>query len=382
MIDFGLTPLEFRTAYFEREPHLFRGALVERPYVWADVDRLLHVIEPSAAAVRMFHQGPVPEHAFTEDIVELGRPRRRLNKAKFYGYLENGATLVIDRFESYSVAAMRLCLEVGRFARAQTTGNAYVSFSGRGTFGKHWDTHDVFAIQLIGRKRWQLFAPTLPLPLSYQTSERSGQTCPAEPVLDVMLEEGDVLYVPRGWWHLAIPQDVGSLHFSAGTYAPTVLDYFVQTSARYLEQQVAARRAFSPADYREALTEMLQQLPTVLLDPEHAAQFERNLINRERLNAEFNLGLFLDSAASPLSAGAVLCLTTSQAPKLERGELAVNGAQLRLDPTSLTIVAALRDGSSVRFDALCARLSQVPPEVLRRHVLDLARHDIVTIQEL
>ena len=381
MIDFGLTPHDFRAAYFEREPHLFRGALAERPFAWADLDQLLHVIEPSAPVLRMFHQGPVPEQAFTEDIIELGRPRRRLNKAKFYGYLENGATLVINRFESYSVAAQRLCMEVGRFAGAQTTGNAYVSFSGRGTFGKHWDTHDVFAIQLIGRKRWQLFRPTLPLPLTYQTSDRSGHVCPAEPVLDCMLEEGDVLYVPRGWWHLAVPQDVGSLHFSAGTYSATMFDYFMQMSAKYLEQQVAARRAYSSADYREALTEMVRALPAVLLDPERAAEFERNLISRERLNAEFNVGLFLDSAASKLADGTVLCLTTSQSPTLERGELTVNGAQLRLDPTSLTVVAALRDSSSLRFDALRARLPQVPPDVLRRHVLDLARHDIVTIQE-
>jgi ribosomal protein L16 Arg81 hydroxylase len=380
MINFGLTPHDFRTAYFEQKPHTFRGALAERPFAWSDVDQLLHVVSPSAPGMRMFFRGPVPEHEFTHDVVELGKARRRLDKVKFYDYMRNGATLVINWLENFSVAAKRLCVEIGRFAGAQASGNAYLSFKGDGTFGKHWDTHDVFAIQLIGRKRWKVFAPTLPLPLTYQTNERTGHVCPDEPALEVTMEEGDMLYLPRGWWHHVVPLDVGSFHLSVGAYAPTLYDYVLWTSARYLEQHAGARRAFSAADYRETLAEALRQLPQVLLDPARAAEFERDAIGRQPLNAEVNLGLFLDPAANPLSGSAVLRLTAFHAPKLERGELPVNGALLSLDPEGQAIVAALRDCASLRYDALCARLPGFPPEVMHRAVLNLARHDIVTIQ--
>ncbi|HEX7082269.1 MAG TPA: cupin domain-containing protein [Gammaproteobacteria bacterium] len=379
MIDFGLASGEFRAAYFEQKPRHFRGALAERPFTWADVDQLLHFLEPRAPVMRIFHHGTVPEHAYTEEFAELGRTRRRLDKPKFYDYMRNGATLQINWLERHSVAAKRLCLAVGRFVGTQTSSNAYLSFAGDGTFGKHWDTHDVFAIQLIGRKRWRIFSPTLPLPLSHQTHDRSGHACPAEPTLELTLEEGDVLYIPRGWWHHVIPLRVGSFHVSVGSYSPTLFDYIVQTSARYLEQHAGVRRAFSPAAYRETVTEVTRLLSEVLLDPTNAAAFERDWIARERMDAEFNLAS-LDSASPPLSGGALLSLTTFSAPALEGGVLLVNGAQLHLEPVSQAVVAALRDHASLRFDALCARLEHIPPEAVHRAVLDLARHDVVTIR--
>jgi ribosomal protein L16 Arg81 hydroxylase len=378
MIDFGLTSSDFRAEYFERKPCHCRGALAGRPVAWADVDHLLNVIDPRIPMMRMFNHGPLPEQAYTEEFVERGRSRRRIDKVKFYDYMRGGATLQINWLEEHSVAAKRLCLEVGRFAGAQTSGNAYMSFSGDGSFGKHWDTHDVFVIQLIGRKRWKIFSPTFPLPLTYQTNDRSGHTCPEEPALELIMEEGDVLYVPRGWWHHVIPLQVGSFHLSVGTYAPSLFDYVIQTSAKYLEQQIGMRKSFSPADYREAVTEVMQRLPAVLLDAGNAAAFERDWVGRERMNAEFNLAS-LDSAAAPLPDGALLSLATFTAPTLEGGVMLVNGAQLRLEPVSRAIVAALRDVASLRLDALCARLGDVPPDAVRRAVLDLARHDVVTI---
>ncbi len=380
MIDFGLPPTEFHARCFEKEPRLFRGALAERPFGWGDLDGLLHSIEATAPTMRLFHQGVVPEPAFTEQIAGLGRARRRLNKIKFYGYMESGATLVINRLEDHSIAAQRLCTAVGRFAGAQPSGNAYLSFNGRGTFGKHWDTHDVFAIQLMGRKRWQIFAPTFPLPLTYQTNERTGHVCPEKPVLDFTLEEGDVVYIPRGWWHQAIPFDVGSFHLSVGTYTGTLFDYVMWTSSRYLEQHAATRRAFSVADYRDALSEAVRELPALLLDPKVAAEFERETIGRESSTAEFNLGLSLDSSPSPLAEAALVSLTTAHAPKLERGELRVNGTPVRVDPLGQAVIAALRDDSALRFDALCARLRDVQPDALQRAVLNLARYDIVSIR--
>jgi len=379
MIDFRLTPREFRSTHFEQGPYLFKAALPERPLTWADFEELLHLVPPHAPALRLFRHGIVPEREFTEEIVVLSQSRPKLDKVRFYDYMRNGATLVINRLEDYSMAAKRLCMEIARFAGAQASGNAYVSFKGDGTFGKHWDTHDVFAIQLIGRKCWRIYAPTFPLPLTYQTNDRSGHVCPAEPTLELVLEEGDVLYLPRGWWHHVIPLDEGSFHLSVGVYPPTYYDYVMWTAAQYLQRLVDLRRAYC-FDERGRAGKVLEALPALLADARNAAEFERQTAASQPLSSDFNVDLFLEPRRASLSPTSLISLTTYAAPKLERSEMLVNGSRLELDAQSRAVVVALGDSLWIAFDELCERLPELSRDAVHRAVLNLARHDIVTIR--
>ncbi len=379
MIDFGLTSDDFRSTHFENEPHVFRRALSERPVAWSDLDELLLVVPPGAPFLRLFHHGVVPEPQFTAETAVMGQGRRKLDKIKFYELMRGGATLVINRLEDYSVAAKRLCVEIGRFAAAEATGNAYVSFKGDGTFGKHWDTHDVFAIQLIGRKRWRIFAPTFPLPLTYQTNDRSGHTCPAEPTLELTLEQGDMLYLPRGWWHHVVPLDEGSFHLSVGIYPPTIYDYIGWTSSRFLQQHVDVRRTFSREGYRQAVSDALQKLQAVLLDERNAEEFVVQRVGNQPVSSEFNVELFLDPHGRALTDDALISLTAFDTPRLEHGEMVANGSRLQPDPDSLAVAAALQGCRWIRLAELCERVPQLSRAAVARAVLNLARHEIVTV---
>jgi ribosomal protein L16 Arg81 hydroxylase len=379
MIDFGMASADFKTHYFEQQPHLFRRALNERPIDWTDVDALLRIVPPRAPAMRMFLGGVVAENEYTNEVQRPGSRALRLNKRKFYTYLSRGATLVINRLEDYDLAAKRLCAEIARFAGAQATGNAYMSFTGDGTFGRHWDTHDVFAVQLRGRKRWNIYPPTLPLPLSYQTHDQMGHQCPALPSHELTVEEGDVLYVPRGWWHHAIPLNEASFHLSVGVYPPSVFDYVMWTASRFLEQNPAARRSFSPHDDRAALAATYRELADRLLDAENAAAFDRDAQSRETLESEFALQLFLDPAQRGIPDAAILSLTSFRAPGLDGGELLANGARLTLDADTRAVVAQLRNAGPMRFGELRERLPALSHDALHRAVLSLAGYDLLTI---
>lgn len=380
MIDFDMSSAAFRENLFEKTPHLFPRALTGRPISWDDVDELLRVIPPRPPAMRMFLRGVIPEGELTNEIQRPGARVRRLDKRKFYTYMSRGATLVINRFEDYAVAAKRLCAEVARFAGAQTTGNAYMSFTGDGSFGKHWDTHDVFAIQLRGRKHWKVFPPTLPLPLTYQTHDQTGHQCPPTPSHEFTLEEGDVLYLPRGWWHHVIPLDAASLHFSIGVYPPSVFDYFMWTASRFLEQQASARRTFSRHGYQQALAETYRQLTELLADSANAAAFERDATSRETIESEFALRLFLDPASRGIPASARLYLTSYRAPEPETGLIIANGSQLNLDSDTRAVVSELQLRGPMPFSELCARLPSLSTDAMHRAVLSLAGHDVVTIE--
>ena len=378
MLEFGLTSQEFCSQYLEQQPFVRKAALQDQPLQWADFDALLQNMEPDESLVQLFNNGQVPPHVYLEDSIELGQHRRRINKAGFYGLLRQGATLVLNRFENHSTTAKRLCNEIGRFVGHQTTSNAYVSFGGNGTFGKHWDTHDVFAIQLIGKKRWQLFAPTLPLPLSHQTSERSQHTCPPTAALDCVLETGDMLYIPRGWWHQVTPFQLGSLHVSVGAYLPTVSDYLMWMCSRHLPGVLDARRGVVDADSLAGLPEVLRTLSQAALSPQSLDEFRQDLAARERLSSEFNTELLMGNAAT-LTDDTRVILTSCHKPDSERTELPVNGGRLKLEPVSRAVVNLLGDAVTLSLADLFSRLPHFPQPVIRAAVADLVRYDVLGV---
>jgi len=298
MIDFGLTPEQFRDRYFDRAPLLRRGALLTPQFSWNAVDDVLHVAEPTAPGFQLYRNGLVPEESFTDRAVEFGVPRRRLDQRRFYAELRAGATLVLNRVESHSPPAHRIVSAVSRFTGWPALGNAYLSFGGRGSFGKHWDTHDVFAVQLIGRKRWRVYAPTFPLPLAMHRSDASGQQCPATPQLDCVLEAGDLLYVPRGWWHETLPFEEPSFHLSVGTYAPAVHDYVLWAVARHLPAALPARRALTALAEPDTLVAALASLAGIVQDAARRAEFEREVAARARVGSAFDTELHLARGAA------------------------------------------------------------------------------------
>ncbi|MFK9098511.1 JmjC domain-containing protein [Pseudomonas guariconensis] len=100
--------------------------------------------------------------------------------------------------------------------------NCYASFGNDESFGRHWDEHDVFALQVAGEKHWTLFGdPDTVSTAGFQTSTR---TCPEQAIADIDLCEGDVLYVPRGCWHEVKGIGHPSLHISIGVARLRAID--------------------------------------------------------------------------------------------------------------------------------------------------------------
>jgi len=77
-------------------------------------------------------------------------------------------------------------------------------------FAPHYDDIEAFILQLEGYKHWKVYAPlnkeeTLARTSSpdYTDEDLKG----VEPVLDVVVGPGDLLYMPRGWIHQACTTD-------------------------------------------------------------------------------------------------------------------------------------------------------------------------------
>lgn len=95
--------------------------------------------------------------------------------------------------------------------------NAYLTPSGGSQgFAPHYDDIEAFCLQLEGRKRWKVYAPAKEARLPRVSSEdfTEEQMQDKEAVLDVVLEPGDMLYMPRGWIHhgITLPPSQGNDH--------------------------------------------------------------------------------------------------------------------------------------------------------------------------
>ena len=69
-------------------------------------------------------------------------------------------------------------------------------------FAPHFDDVEVFILQIEGKKRWRLYEPrNKQEELPRFSSPNFDQSEIGEPCLDVVLEAGDLLYLPRGTIH-------------------------------------------------------------------------------------------------------------------------------------------------------------------------------------
>lgn len=80
---------------------------------------------------------------------------------------------------------------------------AFVSLKGTPGLGKHKDTVHIFVFQHIGKSRWRIYDPLGRL------------------VKDIILEPGDIAYVPKGFYHQVERMTEEECHVSVGLFYKT-----------------------------------------------------------------------------------------------------------------------------------------------------------------
>ena len=181
--------------------------------------------------------------------------------------LADGATLVLDAVDELHPGIGGLAVQLERWLRTGVQVNLYASWTGIEGFGIHWDDHDVVVVQLDGAKRWRLYGPTRTAPMHRDVDVPEPPL--DEPVADLVLTPGDLLYLPRGWWHAVAASEGGhSLHVTCGVQSTTGADLITWLS-EILRAHEAVRadvpRLGTAADQR-AFLGALGRLVTAELD--------------------------------------------------------------------------------------------------------------------
>ncbi|MEU4490188.1 cupin domain-containing protein [Streptomyces purpurascens] len=278
----------------------------------------------------------------------------RLHPAELRARLGEGASLALDSVDELHPPIARLCEAIERELRTRVQANLYASWTSTEGFGVHWDDHDTMVVQLDGAKRWKIYGTTRPFPL-YRDIENPGEA-PAEPVADLVLHPGDVLYVPRGVWHaVAADQGVRSLHVTCGLQAHTASDLMAWVSEQLLTHEDWRRDLpllAAPDVQADALDGMRKRLAELLDDPRllarYAAAMDGQAVGRMVPSLPY-----IDTV--PANPNLRVRLTTARAV-LETGEDAVTlsaaGSIFEFAPAAEAVLRPLADGRTVDLATL------------------------------
>jgi ribosomal protein L16 Arg81 hydroxylase len=201
-----------------------------------DVDHALTTLNLRYPEVRLASSEQPPkadDYTFSDGRIDV------LAVSKLFA---NGVTIVLDQMQRHISALGTLCRDMESEIGATFQTNLYLTPPHGGGFKVHYDTHDVFILQIAGSKEWGLFESPIALPMSGQYHEESG-AAPGQETHRFTLRAGDIAYIPRGIYHQAHASDELSLHITLGAMVRTWCELMLEAVSELSLRDVAFRRA-------------------------------------------------------------------------------------------------------------------------------------------
>jgi bifunctional lysine-specific demethylase and histidyl-hydroxylase NO66 len=134
----------------------------------------------------------------------------RVNGSAVYARFSEGATIVLESLHRYWRPLTDFCRELELALRHRLQVNAYITPPGSRGFDVHRDSHDVFVLQVSGRKHWTVY----------------DREIPDRVLIDRDIERGTSLYIPKGFPHAASTGEGTSAHLTVGILTHDTLDVF------------------------------------------------------------------------------------------------------------------------------------------------------------
>jgi ribosomal protein L16 Arg81 hydroxylase len=261
-------------------------------FPWNHLNDVLAHYRLNPPRMRLVKEGAAVKPGAYLQIVD-GKPRS-VRAPDFTRLLTEGATLIIDEAEELHAPLRNLVVSLERIFRSPIQANLYAGWRTNKGFNLHWDSHDVLVLQIAGQKSWKVYEPTRDFPLrdDYETAPP-----PEKLAWEGILHEGELLYMPRGWWHVACPLDEPCLHITLGLRNHTGMD-LVRWFADSLEETADFRRDlphWSGLEEKAAHVEKLKQG----INQRWTSDLVDRFFAAKDLKAASRSYFFLPAAASP-----------------------------------------------------------------------------------
>lgn len=331
----GLTPAQFMKRHWQRKPLLVRQAMPDYAHRFASQDLCELACEDDSEARLIRRQrgrwrldtGPFEP----EDFDAL--PRRD------WTVLIQGVNLVDD--------AAHALLDRFRFLPSARLDDVMISLAAPGGgVGPHFDSYDVFLLQVEGRRRWRIGAQK---DLSLKPGVPLKILADFQPETEYILEPGDMLYLPPRYAHdgTAIDRCVTA---SVGFRAPSLQELQSQCLFHLAERlEQGPRKLYQ--DSGEAPTAMPGALPSRMVSDTlkalQAQKWDEDAVSAclGAYLSEPKANVFFDGPKAPLSLARFLHMASRAGVVADRKSILLYDARrFYINGESLEMTARLKNG--------------------------------------
>lgn len=207
--------------------------------------------------IRMYSEGQVlhPAGFLTNFVSRRRQASRRADMAAVGRILNEGGTLILDTINMFDPTLEVVCRALGWWTGETVSVNAYLAVGDTAGFAIHWDDHDVLCLQVAGEKSWEVRGPSRRVPM-YRDTERNLEP-PEEALWSGTMKPGDLMHIPRGFWHAATRVGMGnaglSMHLTFGITRRTPITWISYLSDAARSEQLFRSDLEAPEGHDDAV---------------------------------------------------------------------------------------------------------------------------------
>ena len=275
-LDQLLAPLpveQFFAEYHDKQPLHLKGDAAKFASVlsWRHINRLLDMTHAwSGRSLLLVLDGkPVPPEQYCARAVGRDANEQLMQPVveRVREWVTKGASVVMNDVDSLTpgLASVSHAIESAGLGKAQA--NVYISWQSHKAFPAHYDTHEVWAVQVEGEKTWNIWEGRADWPIGHPIFRSQDQAHHEQHKgklrAKILMKPGDLLYLPRGWYHDALAEAPASVHVAYGAHAPNGMDVMNILMERVLYETVFRQplpRQDGSAAAKFALTQRAGQL--------------------------------------------------------------------------------------------------------------------------
>lgn len=353
----GLSRAQFMRRYWQKKPLLVRQAMpgVQPPATRRELAELAASDEVESRLVSSFGGCWSLKHGPMAKLPPWSKP---------------DWTLLVQGLDLHLPAAYEM-LRPFRFVPEARLDDLMISYAtDGGGVGPHFDSYDVFLIQVHGKRRWRIGA---------QKDAVLRDDVPVKlianfkPEQEYVLEPGDMLYLPPGWAHDGVA--IGEcMTCSVGFRTPWRAELARELLPRLMDDESRAYANRIYADPKQPATDAPGEIPASLIE------FARDAVARavaEPLALERALGEALTEPkpkvwfhpGDGLPAGCGVRLDQRSRMMYDRAHVFINGESFRASGSDARLMRRLADGGALSA-AEVAKLSEGAAELLEQWVED------------